>query len=80
MLDSVYANLIADVIWLPVGYLLLRLGRRILREIREEFAAQDVVLAEHGSVAETHRAETAALADSVTALHERLDTVTGDSR
>jgi uncharacterized membrane-anchored protein YhcB (DUF1043 family) len=74
MLGSIYANLVADVIWLPVGWLILRVARRVLREFREELAAQDAVLAEHTDLAETHRAETAALADTVVALHERLDT------
>ena len=72
MLGSVEANLVADVIWLPVGWLLLRLARRILREMREELAAQDVALAEHKDLAATHRAETAALAESVHDLDVRI--------
>jgi uncharacterized membrane-anchored protein YhcB (DUF1043 family) len=79
MLGSVAANLLADIIWLPIGWLILRVGRRVLREIREEFAAQDAVLAVHTDLAETHRAETAALTDTVVALHERLDAATGDT-
>jgi hypothetical protein len=74
MLGSVEANLVADVIWLPVGWLLLRLARRILREMREELAAQDVALAEHKGLAATHRAETTALAESVHDLSVQLAT------
>lgn len=77
MLGNVAANLLADIIWLPIGWLILRFARRVLREIRGTLAAQDAVLAEHGDLAKTHRAETAALADSVTVLHERLDAATG---
>lgn len=80
MLGNVAANLLADVIWLPVGWLILRVTRRVLCEFREDLAAQDAVLAQHRDLAETHRTETAALADSVTALHERLDTVTGGTQ
>jgi hypothetical protein len=39
MLDAILANLIADVIWLPAGWLILRFARRLLRDWREEFAA-----------------------------------------
>lgn len=44
MAAAITANLIADVLWLPLGYLILRLGRRLLREWRdglEQDRAQD---------------------------------------
>jgi hypothetical protein len=51
MLNSILANLIADVLWLPAGWLILRFARRLLREWREEFAAatasQTTELKEH---------------------------------
>lgn len=40
MLANVEANLIADVIWLPLGALILFAGRRILRGLREEWRDQ----------------------------------------
>lgn len=38
MLQSVEANLLADLIWLPVGGLLLWLLRRVWRQIRADLA------------------------------------------
>jgi hypothetical protein len=36
--SSVEANLIADVLWLPAGWILIRVGRRLLQEWREAVA------------------------------------------
>lgn len=48
MLASVEANLIADLIWLPLGALILLVGRRIVRRLRKEWREQQQAdLAEH---------------------------------
>lgn len=58
MLDSVLANLIADVIWLPLGAAILLAARRILRGLRQEWREQQQAdMAEHRDLVTQQLAE-----------------------
>ena len=57
MWASVAANLIADLIWAPAGYLLVRAANRVRREVRE---AMDESRAEVSRQLTAHRVEFAA--------------------
>lgn len=46
MLQSVEANLLADLIWIPLGAAVVWVIRRIRREIREDLAAHRAEVAQ----------------------------------
>lgn len=74
MRESVEANLIADVIWLPLGALILLIGRRVLRRLREEWREQqEAVLAEQQKQMEVRLADhRAAIAHALAEHREQV--------